>query len=196
MGYPPGPFPGRGWGSKNRGYRGYKILVVPFFDDQQEFQMSRIHLQNLLSALDASPRALQRDLCGDWQIAGRSGHIFGDGAGYLLYVHTGESPRRWTNVKHRLEFCRVSQDGDDEGVLHLDRLPTPGEAELIRDAVGVRRRRHLSPAQQVRLANLAGMRKGSVKPASAASGSRQDHEGPSLPRIAISDEKSCLDSPA
>jgi hypothetical protein len=37
------------------------------------------------------------------------------------------------------------QDGDDEGCLHLDRLPTEAEAKLIREALGIRRRRHLSP---------------------------------------------------
>ena len=148
--------------------------------------MSRIHLQNLLTAIDGSARALRRDPCGDWQIAGRSGHIFGDGAGYAIYVHTNESPRRWTNVKGRLDFCHVRQDGDDEGCLHLDRLPTPAEAELIRDAVGVRKRRYVTPAEQVRLANLAGMRKGSVKPASGGQGSLQkcesDHLGRNAPQ--------------
>ena len=43
-----------------------------------------------------------------------------------------------------LAFCRVTQDGDDEGCLHLDRLPTAAEAELIREAVGIRKRLHHS----------------------------------------------------
>jgi hypothetical protein len=81
-----------------------------------------------------------------WIIAGRSGHVFPDGAGFLLCVATQESPRRWTNVKDRLAgLCRVTQDGDDEGCLHLDRLPTPDEADRIRGALGIKRRRHLTP---------------------------------------------------
>jgi hypothetical protein len=36
-------------------------------------------------------------------------------------------------VKKRLAFCRLTQDGDDEGCFHLDRLPTKNEAETIRD---------------------------------------------------------------
>lgn len=112
---------------------------------------ARAALLALIAALDASPRALQRDLvrgegrAGDWATYGKLGHIYPDGSGYLLCVESGESARRWTNVKHRLAgFCCVTQDGDDEGCLRLDRLPTPNEAALIREAIGVRKRRHLS----------------------------------------------------
>jgi hypothetical protein len=102
-------------------------------------------LKALASALDASPRALRRDECGDVAILGKLGRIMLDGAGFLLYIVTGESSRRWYNVKQRLSFCRLTQDGDDEGCLRLDRLPSPTEAGLIREAIGIRRRRQLSP---------------------------------------------------
>ena len=92
----------------------------------------RQRLQALLTALDATPRALRRDPCGTFAIMGKAGHIFADGLGYLLCVCTGELVRRWTGVKSRLRFCRVTQDGDDEGCLHLDRLPTRTEASAIR----------------------------------------------------------------
>jgi len=55
---------------------------------------------------------------------------------------TGESVRRWKNVKKRLAFRRISQDGDDEGCLHLDRLPTAHEADLIRGANVICHRKH------------------------------------------------------
>jgi hypothetical protein len=107
-------------------------------------------LQALLAALDASPIALRRDLHrgegrkGDYGIHGKLGHICLDGDGFLLSVvakdERDQSPRRWTNVKQRLAFCRIMQDGDDEGSLHLDRLPTPAEAVLIREALGIRKR--------------------------------------------------------
>jgi hypothetical protein len=58
------------------------------------------------------------DRYGDWRIAGRDGHVFADGKGYLIVVMTGESVRRWNNVIKRLAFRRISQDGDDEGCLH------------------------------------------------------------------------------
>jgi hypothetical protein len=115
----------------------------------------RASLLALIAALDASPVALHREpLDGrnksdggeppPYAIFGTSGHIYADGAGYLLYVSTGESARRWNNIKHGLAFCRVTQDGDDEGCLYLDRLPVPHEAVAIRDALGIRKRRSLS----------------------------------------------------
>jgi hypothetical protein len=101
----------------------------------------------LLDALDASQLALRRAVCRGWAddlaIHGRLGHIYADGTGYLLCVAPGGSTtRRWTNVKRRLGFCRLMQDGDDEGCLRLDRLPTPVEAEAIRDVLGIQRKRH------------------------------------------------------
>jgi hypothetical protein len=105
----------------------------------------------LLDALDASPITLTRDLCrglgrvGDYAIRGKYGHIYPDSTGYLLCVYTGESARRWSTIKDRLAFCRITQDGDDDGCLHLDRLPNAHEAEAIRDALRIRRRRHLTP---------------------------------------------------
>jgi hypothetical protein len=109
------------------------------------------HLERLITALGASPRALKRPVCrgwaGDWQITGKLGHVLADGTGFVLYVATGESVRRSGFLKKRLAgFCRVTQDGDDEGALHLDRLPTEAEAEaeLIREALGIKRKRHLS----------------------------------------------------
>jgi hypothetical protein len=101
--------------------------------------MKNDHLGTMVTALDTSPTCFERPICrgftGDWQITGKLGHVLADGDGYLLYVSTEESVRRWTNVKERLiSFCRLTQDGDDEGCLHLDRLPTPAEAAIIREA--------------------------------------------------------------
>jgi hypothetical protein len=112
-------------------------------------------LETMLAALDASPRTLERPICrgwlGDWQISGKSGHVMTDGHGFAIYVATNESPRRWTAVKKRLGFCRVTQDGHDEGCLYINRLPTAVEADLIREATGIRKRRHLSPEALVAL---------------------------------------------
>jgi hypothetical protein len=104
----------------------------------------RESLQAFLTAIDASPRGLRRDACGDMAIIGKDGTIYQDGNGYLLCVTTGESARRWVFIKKRLAFCRVTQDGDDEGCLHVDRVPAPHEAEAIREALGIRKRKNLS----------------------------------------------------
>jgi hypothetical protein len=112
------------------------------------------HLDALASALDASPRALRQDACGDWQISGKQGHIYADRDGWLIVVTTDESPRRWTNVKQRLSpFCRITQDGDDDGCLHLDHLPKPRAASVIREAIGIKRKRQLSAEAKASLAN-------------------------------------------
>jgi hypothetical protein len=54
----------------------------------------RAHLDTFLTAIDASPTALERPVCrgwvGDYQITGKHGHVLADGAGFLLYVGTNE----------------------------------------------------------------------------------------------------------
>jgi hypothetical protein len=114
----------------------------------------RSHLDTFLTAIDASATALERPNCrgwvGDWQISGKFGHVLADHPGYLLYV-TG-TVQRWKKAKRTLSAATVTQDGDDEGILRLDRLPTPAEAEAIRDVIGIRRRRQLSPEARVALA--------------------------------------------
>jgi hypothetical protein len=135
--------------------------LARFFIQGISMTTDRERLVALLDALDASETTLQRDLVrnegrtGDWGIRGKYGHVYPDGAGYLLYVtieeKTGKdgidrepSPRPWKAAKARLSFCQVTQDGDWEGCLYLDRLPVSDEAEAIRATLGIRKRRHLS----------------------------------------------------
>jgi hypothetical protein len=49
----------------------------------------------------------------------------------------------------------VTQDGDDEGILFLDRLPTALEAEVIRDKLSIRKRREIGEEQLARLRKWA-----------------------------------------
>jgi hypothetical protein len=64
------------------------------------------------------------------------------------------SARRWGNIKRNLSFATLSQDGDDEGCLILNRrLPVPDEADAIREAIGIRRKRHVSPETRELLAS-------------------------------------------
>ena len=133
------------------------------------------HLETMLTALDASETCFERPYCrgftGDWQITGKLGHVLADGDGFLLYVSTEESARRWTNVKERLiSFTRLTQDGHDEGCLHLDRLPTPDEAAIIREALGIRKRRHLSPEEIAARARQLEQFRSPTKPASNGAG--------------------------
>jgi hypothetical protein len=122
----------------------------------------RASLKVLLTALDASEIALRRDLVrgggrsGDWSIRGRLGHVYPDGDGYLVCVvaddERDQSARRWSNVKERLAgICRLTQDGDDEGCLYLHRLPAPHEAAVIREALGIRKRRNVTDDGRLQL---------------------------------------------
>jgi hypothetical protein len=70
---------------------------------------------------------------------------------FQLFVTT-DSARAWTAAKKALSFAKVWNDGDEEGSLILDRLPTPSEATLIRRYVGVPKRREVSEATKARLA--------------------------------------------
>ena len=111
----------------------------------------RASLQALLIALDASPLSLRRDFWrgmgrkGDQAIHGKRGHIYADGGGYLLCIG-GQSARLWSAAKRKLTFCQLRIDGNDEGTLHLDHLPSPAEAKLIRQVMAIRKRRKPSGA--------------------------------------------------
>ena len=85
----------------------------------------------------------------------QSGHIHPDGDGFLLVIRTNESIRRWTSIKRHLSFGLVTQDGDDEGCVRLDRLPTHNEAATIRGVLGIRKRMHHSPEALARMALTA-----------------------------------------
>jgi hypothetical protein len=131
----------------------------------------RAHIERLLTALDATARALKRDGCRDWAIKGKRGRIYADGSGFLIVVSTGNSIRLWANTKRKLGFCRVTQDGDDEGCLHLDHLPTPAEADLIRHALRIKRKRHHTPDQLATI--TARLRKNATRHPSRAARIRQ-----------------------
>ena len=103
----------------------------------------------MCEALNASPSVLRRDEAGLWILRGRPGcyvSTWGDGEGWQLVVTPEQeiSALQWTWFKKRLAFCEVTQDGDSEGCFRLSRLPTPAEAEEIRDIVGIRKRVELS----------------------------------------------------
>ena len=51
-----------------------------------------------------------------------------------IVAHSAQS---WTWAKKALSFATLAQDGDEEGILKMDRPPTVSEAEAIRRYVGV-----------------------------------------------------------
>jgi|SRR6516162_9872282 len=122
------------------------------YDNAAEGQADRTQQRALLTALSAWDRALRRDECGAWCIGGKAGRVYtwGDGRTWVLFVAC-RSALHWTHTKSRLAFCTVTQDGDDEGCLKLHTLPTPEQAAVIRDVLGIRKRIELAPDTLERL---------------------------------------------
>jgi hypothetical protein len=118
-------------------------------------------LLKLAEALGSRDVCLCRDDCGDWCIKGRDGHIYAVPGmlqrpgvkGFQLVVGT-QSARAWGFAKTALSFCLLTNDGDEEGTLFLDRLPTAEEAAVIRDKLHIPKRREISEAERARLAGM------------------------------------------
>jgi hypothetical protein len=66
----------------------------------------------------------------------------------LYYVGT---ERSWTAARAALKFAKVTQDGDGEGFLKIDRLPTEAEGHIIRDELGIPKKRQSSEEEIARL---------------------------------------------
>lgn len=122
-----------------------------------ELQRDRAQQLRLLPALDVSAAHLRRDDCGWWIIAGRHGaiHTWGDDQTWVAYIRC-RSAKHWTATKRRLSFMKVTQDGDNEGCLRLFALPTPDQAALIREVLGLKKRRQYDHETLERLRATAG----------------------------------------
>jgi len=117
------------------------------YDRAEQAAADREQQQSLLTALNAWDRALRKDECNAWVIAGKNGtvHTWGDGHTWIVRVRC-RSEKHWAYTKRRLVFCTVTQDGDNEGCLRLHQLPTADQAEVIRDILCIRKRVELSAA--------------------------------------------------
>jgi hypothetical protein len=69
--------------------------------------------------------------------------------GYQLFF--GGKARSWTYAKRALSFARVTQNGDEEGFLFLDRAPTGEEGVVIRYKLGIRKKREPGEDELARL---------------------------------------------
>lgn len=63
----------------------------------------------------------------------------------------GWTARGWNSAKGALSFAALTNDGDDEGALFLDRLPNADEAELLRHYLAIPKKRELDEATLARL---------------------------------------------
>ena len=110
-------------------------------------KIQRPALLELQKALDSRRDCLRKDECGDWAIFGKVGHIYAVPNGFQLVIFMS-SAAKWNHVKERLNFCEVTQDGDEEGCLILAKLPSTEQGLLIRKALGIFKAMHLTNEQR------------------------------------------------
>jgi hypothetical protein len=110
-------------------------------------------LVRLAEALSVSQGRLRRDPCGDWIIGGSRGHILTDGINAFAYL-PGGTVRRWERAKRTLNFMRPTQDGDTEGILKLQAMPTATQAEALRKLLGLRKASPLSDERRAALVSV------------------------------------------
>jgi hypothetical protein len=108
--------------------------------------MQRDAMLKFADALDCVSTALRSDECGDPRLNGRRGRIYASLKGYQIYV-VAHSAQAWTWAKKALSFAMLAQDGDEEGILKMDRPPTVSEAEPIRRYVGVSKKPDFTEGQ-------------------------------------------------
>jgi hypothetical protein len=116
--------------------------------------IQRPALLELMKAIGCRDNALRRDECGDWRINGRRGHIYavpGSSARFQMLI-MGWAANGWRRAKMAFApFAELTNDGDDEGTLLIDRLPTDQEAEIVRHFVGIAKKKELSEETLTRL---------------------------------------------
>jgi hypothetical protein len=123
------------------------------YPNKKEERRDKVQMERLRVALNAAQTSLRLDECRLWTLQGSRGYASTWGDGETWHLITGaRSKRTWSALKHRLAFSELTQDGDDEGCFRLHQLPTPKQAEIIRDVLGLRQpgpvtnRERVSPA--------------------------------------------------
>lgn len=112
--------------------------------------LQRRALASFATALGSPSTAMRRDACGDPRITGSTGFIYAVPGGWQVVVET-ENARAWNVAKRKLGFAQLLRDGDSEGAVLLDRLPSQEEATTIRAVIGVRKRPEISAERRVSL---------------------------------------------
>jgi hypothetical protein len=90
------------------------------------------------------------DDCGAWHIQGKHGCVYtwgGESPAWVLYLACS-SPKQWGTLKKRLSFLSCTQDCSEEGCFKIEGLPSPEQATLIREALGLRKKQKLSEESQ------------------------------------------------
>jgi hypothetical protein len=110
-------------------------------------EKDREFLTKLILSLKCSNK-ITKDECGDLNIVGKKGKIYRDNDFWYVFINDTSI---WRKTKEQISFMEVWQNGDREGVLRLDRLPTEREAKIINKLVGLGKKREISEKERARL---------------------------------------------
>lgn len=109
----------------------------------------REKLTEFSDALNSRLNAIRKDDCGDLRIVGKNGWISAVPEGFQIYFDG--SPLAWSWCKKAFKgFAKLTMDCDEDGIHLMERLPTPAEAETIRDKLGVYKRLELTEENQAK----------------------------------------------
>lgn len=93
-------------------------------------------LKHLSTALNISKVHIRKDELNYWNIIGKDAWI--DTDGMYWYIHLSATVRQWSIWKKSLSFMELKIDGDEEGVLRLQRMPEENESKIIRKLLRLR----------------------------------------------------------
>ena len=112
-------------------------------------QLERNDLSTLQGVIGCAKACLRRDADGDWWLVGRKGYITTTSRSFSITVNP-QSSGRWRSIKRALAgFTSIGFDGHADGVLRLMRRPGEAEAELLRQAIGLRATRPAAAADHL-----------------------------------------------
>jgi hypothetical protein len=117
---------------------------MPELRERLPFHAQRIALSKFAQAIKASPTALVRDGSGDPVIDGENGTARALPAGYELFLAC-ETETALGDAKRALSFALLVKSNRDSALFWLRRLPSPAEAETVRQVLGVPKRFEPSP---------------------------------------------------
>lgn len=112
----------------------------------------KIYLKAVLGCLKISQERIRKDECGDYIVQGRNGKIYTVGPYWYIY-YDAQTPKKWTNVKKKLTWMHLQNDGDWEGIFRADYPPSPEQAEVVRKLLVIRKSTELTDEQRAVVKN-------------------------------------------
>lgn len=110
----------------------------------------KTYLKALLNCLKISKSKIKLDECHDYVVEGTGGKIYTVGAYWYIYFDA-KTPRKWVEVKKKLSWMEVQNDGDWEGIFRADFPPNDEQAAIVRKILKIRISKQLTEAERAML---------------------------------------------